>query len=604
MPGTNFTCVVARALTASLLLVLTAGCSYWPFGKDEDNVVEAEAPADIPRIVVDVEGVDDPLAANVRAHMSLAGKPCTTAPAYIRGLTSRAEEEARTALRAYGHYRATVSVGIDTAGDCPRVTATVEPGARVVVAEVAVEIVGEARDDPAFATLLARLPVKPGAPLVHADYAATKAAVESLALQRGYLLGRFTRSALRVNPELGTAQVRIGYDSGPRYGQGELRISQDPLVVEEALVRRYLEHDRGQPYSARQVTGYYAALSASEYFDRVDVRPLISTAADGEVPIAIELTPRKRHKYRAGLGASTDEGIRGLFSYANRRVNTRGHRLTGELRASVIEQRLSGAYSIPRRHPADEWLSFQAGIRREDVDTYDTVEMQLGLSETKRRPWGWMETRFVNYNRQTFDIASDDRTTNLVIPGLRWTRSTANDPLYPTRGLAVSFEVRGSSDALLSDTDFVRAALSGQAVLGLPWRMRVLTRIDTGASWVADFRELPPSERFFAGGDRSIRGFDFEDLGPVDDTGDVIGGRYLAVASVELEKMLTERWGMAAFVDAGNAFGGAGSATGVKVSVGAGVRWRSPIGPARVDLAHPLDDDTVLRMHLRIGPDL
>ena len=162
----------------------------------------------------------------------------------------------------------------------------------------------------------------------------------------------------------------------------------------------------------------------------------------------------------------------------------------------------------------------------------------------------------------------------------------------------------GSAEALISDVSFARALLNARHVRALPAGLRLLSRVHAGASWIDDFGRLPPSERFFAGGDTSIRGYDFQDLGPEDVNGKVVGGQYLAVGSVELEKSLSDAWGVATFVDAGNAFGGSGSATGVKVGIGAGVRWRSPIGPARIDLAHPLDSDTVVRLHLRIGPDL
>lgn len=86
--------------------------------------------------------------------------------------------------------------------------------------------------------------------------------------------------------------------------------------------------------------------------------------------------------------------------------------------------------------------------------------------------------------------------------------------------------------------------------------------------------------------------------------GELIGGRYLGVFSAEIERSVARRWALASFVDGGNAFGGSGRDTGLKLSVGAGLRWRSPLGPARIDLAHPLDDDVVVRLHVRIGPDL
>ncbi|MCP5199095.1 MAG: outer membrane protein assembly factor [Gammaproteobacteria bacterium] len=590
--------------TILLLLLSTtlAGCGYLPFGKKDAD--EAAAQVERPTIAVEVEGVKGAIARNVRAHLSLAAKPCDTAPAYLRALAARAEDEAVEAMRAYGFYASSASVAVAAVDGCPRATVTVERGPRVEVGTVDLDIRGAAHDDAGFMAALATPPIAAGQGLNHQRYADTKALIESLALGRGYLEGHFVSNVLRVDPQAERADVTLVYDSGPRYALGELRITQDPLAIDDELVRRFLEYTPGAPYHADVVTQLYSALSASEYFQSVEVRPLISAPVDHTVPVEIALTPRPQHKYTAGLGASTDEGIRGRATYSNRRLNTHGHRLNAELRASLIEQRLTTAYQVPLAHPADEWLSVQAGVRREDLDTYETIETQLGVSATKRRPWGWMETRFVNLNRQSFDISADSKTTTLIIPGLRWSKTTADDPLYPTRGYAVDFEIRGAAEQLGSDVAFARAMLSAHAVHGLPLGLRLLTRADAGASWTPDFRELPPSERFFAGGDTSIRGFQFEDLGPVDDQGEVIGGRYLAVGSVELEKLVTDTWGVAGFVDAGNAFGGDGSATGLKVGVGLGLRWRSPIGPARIDLAHPLDDDTVVRLHLRIGPDL
>ncbi len=591
-----------RAVLMAPLAVALSACSLWPFGENGDQAAANGAAR--PSIAFEVQGVEGRLADNVRAHATLASKPCDTAPAYVRALAARAEEETRDALRAFGYYQAEVSVALDTAGDCPRAVVSVKRGRRVTLREVEVRVSGPGENDVAFERAIANLPLTPGAGLSHARYSEAKSLIETLALERGYLDGRFTTSRLAVDPHAGTADVTLVFASGTRYGVGPVRIDEQPDRLNESLIRRFLDYSPGAPYNSSLVTRFYTALSASEYFESVEVRPLLSQPDGETIPIDIALTPRKQHKYAAGLGASTDEGIRGRINYANRRINRHGHRVSAELRASLIEQRLQGAYQIPRTHPADEWLSIQAGVRREDLDSFDTIESRLGASETKRRPWGWMETRFVDLNHQIFDVGGDSGTTTLLIPGLRWAKTTSNDPLYPTRGWALEFEVRGASDAIISDVSFARASVSASAVYGLPAGMRLLTRLDAGTSWIDQFDELPPTERFFAGGDNSIRGFGFEDLGPEDADGKVIGGKHLAVASLELEKFFTDKWGGAVFVDAGNAFGGAGSSTGVKVGVGAGVRWRSPVGPARVDLAHPLDDDTIVRLHLRIGPDL
>lgn len=602
--GAGISAAMRAGLQAAAVLwfvTMLGGCSLWPGSRAKEA---AEGPRERPLTAFEVRGVEGELAENIRAHVSIASKPCDAAPAYLRLLARRAKGEAEEALRAYGYYGARVNAGLDHSGTCGRAFVEVEPGERTTLGEVDVSITGPGAADPDFVAAVADHELEPGAGLHHGRYAAAKQLIERIALERGYLEGRFARHKLRVDPTRHTATVRIEYASGPRYALGEIRILQDPVVIDESLIRRFLDHTPGEPYNAAIVPRFYTALTTSEYFSNVEVRPLISAPEQQTIPIEITLSPGKKHKFRTGVGFSTDEGVRGRLNYQNRRLNARGHRLNGEVRASFIEQRVSADYQIPRAHPSNEWLSLQAGVRRENVDAFETVETQLGVADTKRRPWGWTERRFIGWSRQTFDIGDDNKTTNFVIPGVRWTKSRADDALFPSRGYGLDVEVRGAADAFLSDTSFVRTLLTAKAVRALPGGFRALLRSDLGASWVDDFDKLPPTERFFAGGDVSIRGFDIDELGPEDANGEVVGGRYLAVGSVEIEKAVADDWGVAAFVDAGNAYGGSGSSTGLRIGTGAGVRWYSPIGPVRLDVAHPLDDDTLVRIHVRIGPDL
>lgn len=580
------------------------GCSLWPFGADDTATGGNGGTPPQPLIPLTVSGVEGELADNVAAMVTLARRPCNTPRAYLRQLGERAREEAADAMRAFGYYAPAIEVRVERSGDCPAVAVSVVSGEPVVVRRVAVTLRGDGEADAALAGLLAASPLATGEPLRHAQYEQLKQRLDSIALERGYLDRRLVTHQLRVDPAAHTADVRLVFETGPRYELGELTIEQEPAELDEALILRLLEHEPGRPYDSGIVSAYYNALISSNYFAAVEVRPLLSQPRGRSIPVMVTVKPRPQHRYSAGVGASTDEGIRSKLSYRNRHITASGHRLLGDLRVSLIEQSLSGEYQIPLAHPNDEWFSLQAGIRREDVDSFDTVESRVGLSQTVRRPWGWMETRFANFNHQSFDIGDDSDNAILLIPGVRWNKTTADDPLYPTRGYTLDFELRGSARTPLSDVSFARTLLSAGTVLGIGSRFRILMRADAGYSWTDAFGDLPPSERFFAGGDVSIRGFDFEAIGPEDANGDVVGGRYLGVASVELEQMVTDSWGVAAFVDAGNAFGGEGSDTGVEVGVGLGVRWRSPIGPARVDLAHPLDDNTLLRLHLRIGPDL
>ena len=592
--------VLINSMVILAVLLITA-CARLPLWKKHSAGSDERQ---TPTIMVEVAGVDGPLAENVKVHVSLSRKPCAVSPAYVNRLLEKAEQETREALRAFGYYRPKLSLAVAQAKDCPVLRIGIDPGQRVVVDRVDIRLLGEAQNDPVFVGQIAGAPLREGAPLNHHDYTQTKRLIESIAAERGYLDGAFTASELRVEPESARAQALIAYDSGARFVFGPVAITQEPNVIDEALVTRFLDYKPGAPYSVAEVGRLNQALAQSGYFGQLDIRPRLSKPDGNTIPVDIILGPRKRHDFTAGFGFSTDEGIRGRMNYLNRRLNRKGHRLSLGTKASMIGQSFSTEYRIPLEHPAAEWLGLQAGVRRKEVDAYDTLELQTAITQTRERPFGIFETRFIELNQERFDISDQNDTATMLTPGLRWTRTQADSQIYPTHGHHLSLEIKGGAQDLLSDTSFVRALISGAWVAGTPFNSRLLVRGDLGGMWVGDFSALPPSVRFFAGGDMSIRGYDLEELGPVNEAGDVIGGAYLATAGIEYEQMITDRWGAAVFVDAGNAFGGEGRSTGVKTAVGVGARWRSPIGPVRLDLAHPLDNSAAVQIHLRIGPDL
>ncbi|MGE3775217.1 MAG: autotransporter assembly complex family protein [Gammaproteobacteria bacterium] len=585
---------------------LLGGCGALPWKKGSED---ADAAPEPPRVTAAVTGASKALAANIRAHLGLLRVACDAAPSLQDQLAADAKQETAQALRAYGYYEPQIRARLQReTGSCPVLEIAVQPGPRVRLQDVEISLTGAAATDEAFAALLTTLPLKADTPLNHGRYDGAKARIESWAADHGYFDGRFTLHELRVQASRRRASARLVFDSGARYDFGELRLTQSPHALSEDLVRRFLDYDAGEPYTSARITAMNDALRRSDYFDSIDIRPRIGARVGGSgagtVPLDVTLVPRKRHSFSAGVGFSTDEALRTRFEYLDRRFNDRGHRILAGARASGVAQQFSTEYRVPRARPRNEWLSLQAGLRREEVDTFDTIEAQATLSETRERPFDFVETRFVELNQQHFDIAGQNDTAFFLTPGLRYAKTSLDDEVYPTHGYRLRAELKGASEALASDTDVVRALLSAAYIGTLPWRDRLLLRTDLGALWAGEFRQLTPSLRFFTGGDASIRGYDFQDLGPVDEDGNVVGGRYLGVASVEYERVLSKRWSVAAFTDAGNAFGGIGRDTGIKTSVGLGLRWRSPIGPIRADLAHPLDDATQLRLHLRVGPDL
>jgi len=590
-----------------MLVMLLTGCSWLPFFSKDNNSGEENINQSTtePTVNIIVTGVDDAVANNIRAHLGIARSRCTVPVELLQRRARKTQTEATVALQAFGYYEAQTSISFSSTPECHTAEINVEPGRRMQVKQIALNIEGEAANDPEFEQLLSDLPLREGADLSHGDYSSTKSLIESAAAELGYMEGRFVNSELKVDMESYSATAIIQYQSGERYKLGEIRINQDPPILREDLVRRLLEAPVGENYRADQVVRIQDRLSTSSYFQQVEARPRLSETENNTIPVDVSVKPSERHYFSASIGFATDEGLRSRFGYTNRWWNDRGHRLGAEARLSQTEQGISANYQIPREHPSNEWLQITAGARQQDVDTFETQAAKFSIAESKRRPWAVMENRFISISREDFEVGGEKDIGTFLIPGIRWNRRVVDHELYPEHGLDLSFETRGATEALVSETSFIRTSLHAHYLQALAFGFRSFIRGDLGAMWVDQFRSLPPSERFFAGGDNSIRGYDFQELGPVNAFGKVIGGRYLGIVSFELEKHLTGNWGVAAFVDTGNAFGGPGNNTGLKTGAGLGLRWRSPVGPVRVDLAHPLDDDdTLVRFHIRIGPDL
>jgi len=167
----------------------------------------------------------------------------------------------------------------------------------------------------------------------------------------------------------------------------------------------------------------------------------------------------------------------------------------------------------------------------------------------------------------------------------------------------MSFDLYGAHEKLLSDTTFFQATVSSKWIKSLGESTRFLARADLGTTVTQNFGQLPATVRFFTGGDTTVRGYGFETIGPVDPDGNVTGGEHLIVLSLEADWLVANNWAVAVFADSGTSF--VGSDPDFKTGVGIGLHWYSPVGPIRVDLAHPLDDpDQDYRLHITFGPDL
>jgi translocation and assembly module TamA len=304
-----------------------------------------------------------------------------------------------------------------------------------------------------------------------------------------------------------------------------------------------------------------------------------------------------------GGGFSTDVGPRVRAGFENRRLNKKGHRFESDLEISKVVKEIEATYSLPLADPKVEWFSASAGFQAEDTDTSKSDQTNFGIRRAVKQAADWIRTDGLSMQFDNFAVGAEQDRSRLLIPSVAFSQKRANRPINPDRGHRLRAELRGASDAVLSTTSFLQLTVSAKLIRPLGEAGLISARLDAGTTLKEQFRELPPSVRFFAGGTESVRGYAYEALGPTDENGLVVGGSNLLTGSIEYENRFYGNFSYALFVDAGNAFDDGD--IDARIGAGIGLKWRSPIGPFRVYLAHPVNfSDRSVRLHIAIGPDL
>ncbi|MCB1867059.1 MAG: outer membrane protein assembly factor [Gammaproteobacteria bacterium] len=552
-------------------------------------------------VTLKVNGGDAVLVENLRARLSLQTEPCDAPEWRVQLLFKRAEEEFQPAFRALGYYQAKVEKSLQSGGECWHADFSIDPGERVTIRERTVTVRGEASSDKQLQPLLSALPLVKGDPLDHGLYEEIKTRLQDFAVERGYFDFKLTRKQLRIDPDEAKADIEIEAESGARYRFGELRLSEQPL--NENFIRRLARISEGDPYDARALTNIDRQLSDAGYFQRVEVTPRRDEASDGRVPIDLLMEPAPRHAWRAGVGYATDTGPRMSLGYDNRYINPKGHRFESEMRLSQIEPGLTADYIFPGEDPHREEFSLGARLLHEESESvYSNSATLVGKQTLKSERW--TQTRFVELLYEQSEVGDDSTTATLLMPGITLERIKADNPLRTRKGYRMSMEARAAYEGVISTSTFLQLRASAKGIYRFGEGGRLVARVDLGATLGENIGDLPASLRFFAGGDNSVRGYEYKSLGPVDSAGEAKGGRHLLTSTLAYEHpIVKDDWWLAAFVDSGNAFDD--SEFDIKTGYGAGVRWYSPIGRLRLDLAFPSDtekDDW--RIHFGLGADL
>lgn len=289
----------------------------------------------------------------------------------------------------------------------------------------------------------------------------------------------------------------------------------------------------------------------------------------------------------------------------NRLVSRRGHQMSVDAKWAPVQSELGGYYRVPQPDISDGWYSLYGGFQHENTDTSKTTSTSVGIRKLTPLSSQWVQTLFLEFNNDHFELAGETQDRFYIAPGinLSYTR-TDRTVARPGKAHHIAIEVSGANEALGSAISYISTELQARLVRSLTPRIRFLGRFRTGLIYTQDFGRLPPRIRFFSGGDARVRGYDYETIGVTDAGGNVIGGDRLVEYSTELDLAFKSKWAAAIFFDAGNV--SLGSFEGnFSRSVGIGLRWYSPIGPLRIDLARPISEESQgVRLHISLGPDV
>lgn len=555
-----------------------------------------------PLLTVTTEGIESESLTNVLLLLSIEQQKQNEnlVEGRIHRLHQKAPEEIRRALEPFGYYRVEIASTLTLEGGQWQAYYRISPGEPVRISKLEFEITGPARMDSAFAPLLRQPPLHEGEPFNHQSYEQLKRELQHLAEERGYFDAHFTNSVARVDLNRYQVEVRLQFESGPRYRFGNVTFNGDHPFNTEFLAR-YPSFTTDTPFDARLIANLQQALIGSDYFSAVEIKVERAAIHNRQVPISVTLTPRPRNRYQLGGGYGTDTGLRGQIGYDRRWTTANGHRLGSELRLSQIRNTLSTNYTIPLQRPESDRLVYRGEYRIDKGGDIESRRALLGGS-VERTQGEWRTQWGVSYQLEDFEIGIQQGHSRLLIANGGWVHISGREGLTARSGRRIGLELRGAGEQLGSDANFLQGQIKGKWIIPLG-QNRLLLSGEAGATIIDQVERLPPSLRLFAGGDYSIRGYAYRSVGPTDSSGAVIGGRRLLLGAIEFDWPVAELWRGALFIDSGNAFNDLAGV--MQRGAGVGIRRTLPVGLLRLDVAQALTlADRPWRLHLTIGLEL
>lgn len=550
-----------------------------------------------------VEGLTGALQKNVRAQLSTIQSDEVTPD---RRFQARVDDAIRNGLKALGYYEPTIN--FDLLAPPPKgrqvLRVEVEAGPPVLIGGTDVILRGGARDDRDFLGLLRNRP-KNGTILNHDDYETFKKSLTSVSLRKGYFDSEFKKHELGVSLERRQAFWDIDYDSGQRYRFGDVTF--EGSQIREEYLQNLVPFKEGDYYQSRDLAELNRRLSATGWFNSVVVAPEFDKARKTKIlPLHGVVSPRIENTIETGVGYSTDVGPRVKATWRKPWVNSYGHSFTTSTSLSAPEQVLDFSYKVPLlKSPLEQYYLVQGGFKRTDLNDTEADSTTLAVSRYWDLSSGWQRAINLRWSLDHFTQADVTNTTMLLYPGLSLNRTRSRGGLMPTWGDSQRYSIDYSDTLWGSDVDFVVLQAQNVWIRSLYEKHRFVVRGNLGWIETNDFERVPPDLRFFAGGDRSIRGYSYKSISPENEDGKLTGASKLATGSLEYQYNVSGKWWGAAFIDSGEAVNDI-KQSNFKTGAGVGVRWQSPVGPIKLDFAVPVGDkeEHGLQFYIGLGPEL
>lgn len=523
----------------------------------------------------------------------------------LQRLVKAAPEQARTLVATEGYYAPAITAVLDTSGSEPVARVHVVPGPPVRVGALNLLMQGFAPNsgDPFDSGALQQrwtLPV--GRLFRQADWEDAKRNLLRQAVQTRFPRAQLLESLATVDPVTNLATLRVVLDSGPEMRLGELRI-EGLQRYPDSIITNINPLRPGDEYSEAALQAFQSRLQDTGYFSGVEVSADMSTlvladepAGPVTLPVLVRVTENKRKNVSAGLGYSTNTGNRAQLSYDD--LSVFGLRLKSAITLETRKQAAHADLYVPTRASGYN-DSIGTSFERNDLNGEVTSVASIAV----KRAWGSpalersFTLEYLNENKTVAGIAAARISQSLPLT-YTITKRALDSLLFPSQGFVINAQLGGAVLPILTEQPFVRG--SARLVLYRPLgkSATLILRMDSGALASRHKSGVPATYLFRAGGDTSVRGYGFQQLG-IQEGQAIVGGRYLLAGSAEVQYWLHPPWGVAVFYDAGNA-GDVFKDLKPKSGYGVGLRWRSPVGPINVDAAYGHAVKKV-RLHFSLG---